>query len=210
MIKPTTKEIKDWLLSTTRHCFLVEYYLHKLNWGTEDPARPHDITGPGNKFSWPVIKGLALQHRSNDPEFFIKNILPSIENHRQQFHHQKWNMPNIHDKPEDMEVGAVDAICSLLGFRKYQGGSHDLKDIPEIIKRSQSEKVRLLWTVEPERARWMWRAYLHMKKIPMPDLKLIKSLDKIPNIGLPDKTYKKILKRLKEVKNMLKKRGYDL
>jgi hypothetical protein len=210
MIKPTIKEVKDWLLSTVRHCCFVEYFLHKLNWGKEDPNRPHDIVGPGNKFSWSVLEGLAVQHRSDDPEFFIKNVLPSIEIHRQQFHHQKWNIPNVHDRHEDMEVGAVDAICSLLEYRRYQGGAHSLDEIPKIIKGIEIGRVRLIWTVEPERAKWMWRAYKHMKKIPIPDTKLIKSLDKIPNIGLPEKTYKKILSRLKETLKMLKKHGYEL
>ena len=113
-IKPTSKEIGDWLLSTVRHSAQVEYYLNKLNWGINDPNRPHDIVGPGNKFSWPVLKGLALQHRSEDPEFFIKNVLPSIEIHRQQFHHQKWNLPNSQATEDELMVGAVDAICSML------------------------------------------------------------------------------------------------
>ncbi len=208
--KPTLKEIKNWLLSTIRHSCLVEYYLHKLNWGNNDDERPHDIIGDGNKFSWPVLKGLSIQDRSEDPEFFIKHILPSIELHRQQYHHQKWNLPSLHDNPEDMEIGAIDAICSLLGYRKYQGGTHTLKEIPEIIKKNQSERINLLWTLEPERARWMWRAYLHMKKIPMPNVKAIKSLKNIPNIGIPKKTHEKIISRLDETIKILKKQGYDL
>src|SRR3989344_2312013 len=110
-IVPTTPEIKHWLVSTLRHVSQVEYYLDALNLGEKDPQRPHDIVGDYNKFSWPVIKGLALQDRSTDPDFFEDHVLPSINLHRKgQYHHQMWNFNNPKAAPEDMKVGAVDTI----------------------------------------------------------------------------------------------------
>ena len=91
-IRPSLAEIRNWLLSTLRHSCQVEYYLHQLDLGHNDPQRPHDITGEGNKYTWPVVRGLALEHRSDDPAFFEEHVLPAIEFHRRhQYHHQKWN-----------------------------------------------------------------------------------------------------------------------
>jgi len=207
--KPTLKEVKDWILCTIRHSVMVEYYLYKLGLDVDSQDRPHDIVGEGNKLSWQVIKGLAMQFRSDDSEFFLNHVRPSIQLHRQQEHHQKWNLPHNMDEAY-LRMGAVDAICSLLEYRKYQGGSHTFEEIPEIIKKNEKERMKVLWLLKPQRERWMWEMYEKMKKIPVPDIKRIKSIYEIPNIGIPEDVHKKIKKRVKDTIRMLRQRGYDV
>lgn len=79
---PTENEIKTWLVSVLQHSCHVEYFLKKLGIGSNDSERPHDIVGPGNKYEWGVMKGLALQYRNPKPDFQIY-ILPSLNLHRQ-------------------------------------------------------------------------------------------------------------------------------
>ena len=58
-LRPSPQEVRNWTLYTLKHSCQVEYYLTKLNLGSKDPQRPHDIVGEGNKYSWPVIKGIV-------------------------------------------------------------------------------------------------------------------------------------------------------
>ncbi len=137
-LTPTDEEVKVCLISIVKHSSQVEYYLDKLKLGDNDPQRPHDIVGEGNKFSWLVFRGLALQYRSKDPVFFQNYVLPSIEIHRKgQYYHQMWNYPNPQATADDMKVGAVDALCSLLDNREYQGGAHSFEQIEDIIRRNE-------------------------------------------------------------------------
>ena len=171
------------MLSTLRHCVQVEYYLHALDLGRDDPQRPHDITGEGNKYAWSVVKGLALQNRSDDPTFFERHVLPSIELHRRhQYHHQKWNQSDPSATPDDMKVGAVDTLCSLLEPRGYQGGTHSYDEIIGVIKNN-----------EPHKVKWFWMVYSQMKQMEEPDLAVITSLSDIPNPCLPPAMHARIV-----------------
>ena len=172
-------------MSTLRHCVQVEYYLHGLELGHDDPQRPHDITGEGNKYTWSVVRGLALQNRSDDPAFFEEHVLPSIEVHRRlQYHHQKWNQWDPSATPDDMKVGAVDTLCSLLEPRTYQGGRHSYDEIIDVIKNN-----------EPHKVKWFWMVYSQMKQLEDPDLAGISSLAEIPNTCLPEAVHGKIVAR---------------
>lgn len=193
-LKPTTEEVKIWLLATLKHSCQVEYYLHQLDLGHDDPQRPHDISGEGNKYSWPVVRGLALQQRSDDPDFFERYVLPSIEYHRRyQYHHQKWNQSAVDATPDDMKVGAVDTLCSLLEPRTYQGGSHSYDQIIAVIKNN-----------EPHKVKWFWMVYSQMKRLEQPDATAITSLANIPNIGLPDELYTHIISQTEEAVSLLR------
>lgn len=200
-VLPTREEVLDWMLSTVRHSCQIEYYLHILDIGYKDPQRPHDIVGEGNKYYWPVLKGLALQYRDDSPEFFDTYVRPSIELHRKgQYHHQMWNQHNPSATDEDMKLGAVDTICSLLDNRLYQGGAHSFEDIMGIIKRN-----------EPHKVKWMWMVYSLMKKTVQPDLSDIKSLSEFPNIGLPASVYNSIVYRTEEaLRELASDQGYRL
>ena len=196
-LKPTASEVKTWLLSTLRHSVQVEYYLHQLDLGHDDPQRPHDISGEGSKYTWPVVRGLALQYRSDDPVFFEQHVLPSVGIHRRhQYHHQKWNQLDSTATSEDMKVGAIDTLCSLLEPRVYQGGSHSYEQIIAVIKNN-----------EPHKVKWFWMVYSQMKRIADPDLTVITSLADIPNIGLPEHTHTRIVSRTEEVVHLLRE-GY--
>jgi len=200
MILPTEEEISQWVLTTLRHCCQVEFYLHALDIGHQDPQRPHDIVGLGNKYSWEVIKGLSLTSRNTDPEFFEQCVLPAITYHRTfQFHHQKWNPPAPDATREDMMVGAIDAMCSMLEDRAYQGGKHNFEEIIDIVKINAPHKVK-----------WFWMVYSQMKSNGIPDVERIQSLDRIPNIGLPEKRYGEIVERVQETRVMLDQMGYHI
>lgn len=206
VIKPTTYEIRNWLLGTLQHSCLVEYYLYALGLGYNDPQRPHDLTGLGNKFSWSVIKGLAIQYRSVDPIFFKTYVLPSILVHRKhQYHHQKWNGDEKSSDvdSEDMKVGAVDAICSLLGCRPYQGGSHTFEQIAEIIKQNPEDRIPVY------KIKWFWMLHDDMKKLSLPNWRAVNSLVGIPNIGLSEDVYDRIVAIVKKTVYRLRtKYGY--
>lgn len=197
---PTPNEIRAWLLGTIKHVQHIEYYLEQLQIGKEDPQRPHDIMGEGNKFEWEVIKGFAIQYRDRTQEFFNKHITPSLERHRCQHHHQKWNNPNQTASDEDMKVGAVDAICSLLEpDREYQGGKHSSEKIKEKIAKNPQHKQK-----------WMESIHKEMQRIKKPTLEIITDLQTFPNLGLNKSTYETIKDRTIETLKMLREHGYSL
>jgi hypothetical protein len=197
---PKEYEIKIWLVSTLKHSFHVEYFLEKLGLGREDPERPHDLIGLGNKFEWDVVKGFALQYRNPKPDFKTY-ILPALEIHRAQYHHQKWNDPDSADitkpTPEasagDMLVGAVDAVCSLLENRAYQGGAHDYSSVIEVTKKNPPHKIP-----------WMLQVIPHMQELPQPDLTQIASLIDFPNIGVKSEIYRAAVKRVQDTLLLLR------
>lgn len=199
--KPSVQEVRNWMLSTLKHSCKVEYYLNKLNLDPKDPQRPHDITGKGNKYSWPIIKGLSIQYRDNSPIFFEEYVLPSIELHRkEQYHHQMWNQQNPKATIEDMKLGAIDSLCSLLENRSYQGGSHNFEQIINVIKKDAPHKVK-----------WFWMVYSLMKKMPSPNIESVKTLEDFPNIGLPNSMYNLIVQYTQRaVQTLRKEQGYNL
>lgn len=197
---PTILEIRAWLLGTVRHVQNIEYYLERLQLGKEDPQRPHDIIGYGNKFEWEVISGFAVQYRDKSPEFFNSHVRPSLERHRCQYHHVKWNNPNTNATDEDMKVGAVDAVCSLLeSDRAYQGGKHTPSEIEEFIKKN------------PEHKR-PWLRYIHaeMQRIEPPPLSFITNIYDLPNLGVNPATYDILRARVHDTLKMLHDYGYHL
>jgi hypothetical protein len=206
-IVPSENEVRTWLISTIQHSCHTEYFLERFNLEENDPQRPHDLIGEGNKFSWEVIKGFALQYRIPKPDFNIY-ILPSLNQHRKQYHHQKWNEPDPNDKTqkipgasvEDMLVGAVDAVCSLLENRAYQGGNHNYESIIEIAKKNPAHKIL-----------WMLRVIPQMSRLCQPNLLEICSLNEFPNIGINTETYNRIITRTNETLQMLRnEHGYKL
>ncbi len=197
-IKPTKKELNIWLLSTLKHVCHIEYFVNKLDLNSNDPERPHDITGKGNKFSWDVMKGLSLVYRKDKKLKYL--IDKSIKLHRQQYHHKKWNKPNNTSTREDMEFGAVDSICCLLEGREYQGGPNTYEEIKKLIQNK----------CEIHKKPWIKEMIPKMENIKQPDLESIVSIKRFPNIGIKNKTYFKIKNRLYETINMLKEKGYNL
>jgi len=200
ILVPTADEVHQWLLDTVKHALHIEYFLHQLGLGDKDPERPHDIVGKGNKFEWEVIKGFALQYRQPKVNFQI-HIMPALERHRIQYHHQKWNNPDPNDEtkyishatPDDMKVGATDAICSLLENREYQGGTHTYDTIVEVAGENN-----------PHKTPWMLEIIPEMRKLQQPNLSLITNLERFPKIGVPNETYDIIADRIQETLKMLR------
>lgn len=206
-LRPTENEVRTWLVSTLQHSCHVEYFLGELNLGHNDPERPHDLVGQSNKYDWDVIKGFALQYRDPKPDFQTY-IMPALNLHRQQYHHQKWNEPAPNDKQnpmlgasdDDLLVGAVDAVCSLIENRGYQGGTHDYEGIIKVAKNNP-----------PHKTPWMLRIISKMRTLQQPNLEQITSLNGIPNIGLKDVIYDSIVNRTHEaVKSLRREQGYSL
>lgn len=197
-IKPTLQEVERWLLDSFRHANHVEYYLHKLGINDHDDERPHDLIGPGNKFEWDVVKGMALLYREPQPDFKTY-ILPSIEFHRQQRHHRMFNDPDPNDKDKppkeateyDLIVGTVDTICSIREKRIVGGSKEDKKGMGKASswetiqdrfndaeKEPNKYKRDLINTILPE-----------MREIEVPKLDLIKTTYDFYNIGISHKMY---------------------
>ncbi len=197
---PTPQEIRAWLIGTVHHVQHIEYYLEQLRIGKEDPQRPHDIIGYGNKFEWEVIKGFAIQYRERSQEFFERHVKPSLERHRHQYHHVKWNEQNPTATHEDMKLGAVDAICSLLEpDRTYQGGKHTAIEIETIIEKNPEHK-------QP----WLRLIHAEIQKIEPPQLSIIRNLQDFPNIGIHPTTYNTLKARVHDTLIMLHDHDYNV
>jgi len=191
---PTVDEVEKCLLSTVKHVLNVEYFLKELEIGREDPERPHDIVGSGNKFEWRVIRGLAIQGREFTPAYFDTHIFPSINIHRLQYHHRKWNMPNPNSTDDDMKLGAVDTICSLREIdREYKGDVPSYGVIGDKAISNPAHKTPWIEQLIPE-----------MEKIKQPDLHLVVSLNNIPNLGIEPEYYDALVGRVQETIILLK------
>ncbi len=199
-LEPTQEEIETWLTSTLRHACRVEFFLHQFTLGHSDPQRPHDLVGTGNKFSWPIIQGLALQYR-NDPDLNQAYVEPAVRYHRKyQYHHQRWNNCHPSATPEEMMLGAIDTICSHLEDRKYQGGAKTLEEIQQLVRNKPRHEVKDKWLVE---------MIPRMMKVKTPEFGIIQ-LHEIPNIRLPQETYITIVERVEETLDMLTEKGIEL
>lgn len=206
-LRPNSDEVFKWLRCTLQHSCHVEYYLGRLNVGKEDHQRPHDLVGSGNKLEWDVIKGFALQFRNRPPDFDTY-ILPALKRHRVQHHHQMWNEPDPNDRrrhnrdatPDALKLGAIDAICSLREPRGYQGGAHTFEEIEQIIDASEDAHKRP----------WLKLVLPEMAALPVPQLELITSLERFPNIGLPDVVYRAMQRRMEKVSHEMFRLGYIL
>lgn len=202
---PTTVEVEKWLRCTLKHSAHVEYYLHHLGVGHEDPERPHDLVGPGNKLEWDVIRGFALQFRNPQPDFDIYT-LPALKRHRMQYHHRMWNEPDVSDRrkhnrdatPDALQLGAIDAICSLLEPRGYQGGAHSFEEIQAIIAKS----------AVAHKQPWLERILPRMQELPAPNLDVITSLRKFPNVGVPVIVHRAMDRRITDALHELFTLGY--
>lgn len=191
---PTEREILKWFLHTAVHTYHIEYYLQQFQIGSEDPDRPHDIVHDGNKFEWEAVKGLALQFKENETEDFSEEIKRSLEFHRQQYHHQKWNQYYPNATEDAMRVGAVDTVCSLLEPRTYQGGCHTFDQIRRRASKNPIHKIA-----------WMKLAVVEMEHITKPNLDEITSFSKIPKEGISAETHDTILDRVYEGLKVLEK-----
>jgi hypothetical protein len=189
----SVKEIYQWIFETSMHVQHIEYFLQRLQVGRDDPQRPHDIIGPGNKFEWSVIQGLASQYLPNGDQRYLAQITASLKHHRQQYHHQQWNL-NYASAPEDsLELGAIDAICSMLEDRPYQGGKHTYNEIPLIITKNPRLKFFTLDAMLKE-----------MQKIKQPPLDRLLSLREFPNIGISAEFYDILIARIQQTAAQLK------
>jgi hypothetical protein len=196
MIPPppiTAKEVYQWIFDTSLHVMHIEYFLTQLQIGKEDPQRPHDIVGPGNKFEWTVIQGLASQYLPKGEIRYLPQIKASLALHRQQYHHQQWNINHASAPDDSLNLGAIDAICSLLENRPYQGGKHTYGEIYFIICNNPDTKF---FTLD--------RMIKDMQRIRQPPLDRILSLREFPNIGIPAQSYDHLTTRIQETITQLK------
>ncbi len=196
MIPPppiTATEIYQWIFDTSLHVMHIEYFLHQLQVGKDDPQRPHDIIGENNKFDWPIIQGLASQYLPHGETRYLSQIKASLQLHRTQFHHQQWNFQSADASDDSLYLGAVDTICSLLENRPYQGGKHTYDEIYFLTTQNPDSKFFPLDHMRQE-----------MQKIPQPPLDRILSLRKFPNVGIPCETYDIITTRIQETTTQLK------
>lgn len=198
---PTNDEMEKQLICTLQHSFRVEYYLHRLELGRDDPQRPHDLVGEGNKFSWDVIRGLAFAYRK-DPELNTElnkwYIEPARELHRKQHHHQMWNYCHPKATADNMKLGASDAICAMLEDRPYQKGPYSFEEIESLV---------YTFPRHPIKDGWIKKMLPYIREIKTPDFNVIQ-LHEVPNLGLPAEMYVRIVERLEETLDELAGKGY--
>lgn len=180
------------MLSTVQHSARMEHYLSCMGLGSRDFERPHDIAGIGNKYDWSVIRGLASGYDRNSPA-----VQESLRIHRKQYHHKMWNNPWGGDE-EDMLVGALDSVCSLMENRQYQGGSHHWGHI-----------IRIAHKNPPERKKWMLNVISEIRKAPRPKVEGITSLDRIVlgGLSIPKEMQDRIHGRTYEAVRLLREQG---
>jgi len=196
-IRPSEQAILKQILDIATHSWHAEYYLKEFQLDPKDPDRPHDMVNKGNKLEWEAL-GMALYHEENGEELYKQQILTARQYHRQQHHHQIWNKYNPKATEDGMKFGAVDAICSRLEDRGYQGGRYTIKEIEEIAGKNPIYQIP-----------WMRLIISEMKKIERPDLTVITSFSKIPRKGVSPETYDTIMERVDETLKELKKdHGY--
>lgn len=191
---PTTDNIRKWLTVTLQHAVHIEHYLHELQIGRSDIQRPHDLVGLGNKLEWPCIRGFSMQF-SEEPGAFDAYVKHALDHHRQQHHHQAWNEFNPQSSCDAMRLGAVDAVCSLLEPRGYQGGVHTLDQIVGIAENNPIHKVA-----------WMQLVALEMRKLKPVDPRAIEVDLKACNVtrlGLGIEMHERICDRINDVRVML-------
>lgn len=191
---PTSNELERWVEEVVRHSNHVEYYLNNLDLGCKDYERPHDLVGFGNKLDWRAAKGMALSYRGLGVDF-EKYILPSIEFHRNQYHHRMWNHENIDATKEDLYVGVVDSVCSLLENRSYSGKgyansgrSHSWEEVEDILYNKNPESKNIAAKeIIPK-----------MRKLERPRLEFIDDIFNFPNIGIREDIYQRMNDRIDE------------
>jgi len=187
IIIPSKQECLDFILLTTVHSCRVHYYLNQLNIKPHDPDSeiPHDLAGPGNKFEWEVMCGLALKGMGEEYQHAIQTS--RLLHNSQQYHHLKFNGREYHPEValEDLQEGAMDVICALLDPRHYYGGSHTLQEI---------EVMPAILSNPPHKLNVILDLIGKMKKIIEPTLDQIKSLSTLPEKieGIPEEIYQKI------------------
>ncbi len=210
-ILPEPGEIRKWLLETIRHSCHIEYYLGILGIECDSAERPHDIAGRFNKLEWDVIKGCALEYSNHKNEYSAEiqaAIGQSVRLHRGQNHHKLWNGGFWKASREEKMLGALDISCALRENRPY----YTRKGIYVSSFDELGENIdKVIMCENPEE---------RMRKIPIikdvvrmikglaePQIMLIESIERIPNIGLNEKTYSQIRRRRDEALDMLAKKG---
>ena len=205
--KPSAKELELWMNETLQHCCRVEWYANRLGVGHDDPERPHDITGTGNKFALPVMEGLALQFRRKGNlswQFRSKYILPAVEKHRVQHHHQMWNGPDPYATEDEMQFGALDSLCCMMEDRVWNRAFTPNEVFKAIWENSNWDKITYLVS--------MYRKMDKLKYCPRFESLNIRNFDKLylPRKHLPNETRKIIIERVDGTREMLNRNGYQL
>jgi len=160
-----------------------------LGLDTSDIERPHDISGPGNKFEWEIMKELALPLGSKNPE-----LRRAIELHDQQYHHRVWIEETEPEKPDDFLFSGTDAICYYRECR-WSNRNHDYSEILREFKGNEAQ-IECVKNLIPR-----------MKKKKVPPFRINNSF---PNPGIPDDMYRRMYKKIKETVYMLREKGYAL
>jgi len=207
VVLPTEDQLRDYILHVIQHCCNVEYFLDHLDINPPDTQRPHDIVGQGNKLEWKVMSGLSSDIMPGQPGYNLI-VVPARDLHRLgQHHHKMFNNPDPNDKSkpnplatiEDMIEGAIDAVCSRLESREYQGGIFTYDQMIDGTVEIPEHKKPFIHQVVPL-----------MREIEQPNLELITDIHSFPNIGLPDNVYQAIVREVQGTLVSLGERGYFL
>ena len=197
--KPSLGSIRKWHEAVLKHSMNVEFYTCKKSsvihypyniFNEMNKERPHDVAGDYNKLEPEIVRGLAMQFEEGGFGKYKDLIMAAVELHRNQLHHRIFNDPDsmaAHKSEYDKFLCGLDAVCSLLEFdvRAYQGGTHSLDGIKEVITKNPEHK-------QP----WMTMAFEHVAEIGPVNLGEI-SLGFQRNIGVPEDIYEEIIGKVK-------------
>jgi hypothetical protein len=121
--------------------------------------------------------------------------------HRKQHHHRTWNWADENTPHEDMVVGAVDAVCSRMEDRAYQGGAMTYGEIRGFVKSGEFKGT-------DRQRHYIEMVMGEMKLLAQPEVGLIDSLHSFPNIGLPEPMYNRMVEKVGETVLILRERNY--
>ena len=74
------EDLSRWVLDATRHSMHVEFMVKVMQdygYHPQDPERPHDLVGLGNKFELNVMLGLSQGYRLAEMALDLKEMLPA-------------------------------------------------------------------------------------------------------------------------------------
>jgi len=198
IVMPNEREIHAHILSTSLHSYRVEYLSTRLKVDDhDDPDRPHDMIGPGNKLEWRCLEGLSLAYR--DRNKYVKQIIKAVNFHRQQYHHQMWNKDCPHMTDSSLKLGAIDTVCSKLeSEREYQKTVKTISELRELeFHGSKNQLDMISWVIG------------EMEKIEIPYLRDVTTFTQIPKTGIPAQTHDTIMERIQEtIRELRKDHGY--
>ncbi|MCK5107177.1 MAG: hypothetical protein KAQ83_00450 [Nanoarchaeota archaeon] len=198
VVWPTPNLLKKSIERNMRHSYRVELICKKLGIKSNYPSQqPHDLKGLGSKLQPDVVFGFAIGlDLDKSDELYSEIINYAIDIHTScQSHHDERLISEV-------KVQAIDALCTMIENRGYNGGPYNFKDI--------SSKINI---EEKGLKSFYMKMYVkEMEKMDIPDLTVIKldNLEDLKNLGVDSWIHKGIIGQGLEAIKIYESVGYKL